>query len=68
IYHEAEAAANFGSGSKITAHSWHPPWKNSDKNRAFANWACKPPNAQFVKITTLEAQAFPIFAKWRLAV
>jgi hypothetical protein len=24
-------------------------------------------HAQFVKITTLAAQAFPIFAKWRLA-
>jgi hypothetical protein len=34
----------------------------------FANWAFKPPNAQFVKITTLAAQAFSFFAKGRLAV
>jgi hypothetical protein len=33
-----------------------------------ANWAFKPPNAQFVKITILAAQAFSIFATWRLAV
>ncbi|MDR1611227.1 MAG: hypothetical protein LBT97_00420 [Planctomycetota bacterium] len=35
--------------------------------RIFTNWAFKPPNAQFVKITILAAQAFLIFAQFKFA-